>query len=80
VLRTPFVEEWNQRREDLKREAERVRSELMTAVQQGRGQELVPFTGQSTGLIRALLPAGDIVRGIVAEAEDALKRTMHFYL
>jgi len=33
----------------------------------------LPFTGQTAGLIRDILPAAEIVKKIVAEAEDALK-------
>lgn len=40
----------------------------------GRGHELVPFAGQTAGLISSVQPAGAIVRGLVAEAEAALRR------
>lgn len=76
ALRTPFIEEWQQRRNDAKREAERLQGEVITAVQQGRLHEMVPFAGQTAGLIHEILPAGEIVRGIVAEAEEALKRVI----
>jgi enoyl-[acyl-carrier protein] reductase II len=68
-----FVEEWNRRQEEAKREAERLSEELLTAVRQGRGHELVPFTGQTAGMIREILPAGEIVRELVREAEETLK-------
>jgi enoyl-[acyl-carrier protein] reductase II len=74
AVRTPFIEEWQQRRNDAKREAERLQSEVITALQQGRFHEIVPFAGQNAGLIREILPAGEIVRRIVTEAEEALKR------
>jgi len=74
ALRTPFIEEWQQRRDDARREAERLQGEVNAALQQGRLHETVPFSGQTTGLIRDILPAGDIVRSIVAQAEEALKR------
>jgi enoyl-[acyl-carrier protein] reductase II len=74
ALRTPFIEEWQQRRNDAKREAERLQGEVITAMQQERFHEMVPFAGQTAGLIREILPAGEIVRSIVAEAEEALKR------
>jgi enoyl-[acyl-carrier protein] reductase II len=74
VMRTPFVEEWQRRPEEARREAERLRAEIMSAVQQRRPHELVPFTGQTAGLIRDILPAAEIVRTMTAEAEEALKR------
>jgi enoyl-[acyl-carrier protein] reductase II len=78
VLRTPFVEEWNRNQGEIDREAERLSGELLAAVQQGRGHELVPFTGQTAGLIREVLPAGEIVRQTVVEAEEALRKASSF--
>jgi enoyl-[acyl-carrier protein] reductase II len=46
----------------------------MGSVRRGRPDELTPFTGQTAGLIAELLPAGEIVRRMVAEAEEALRR------
>jgi hypothetical protein len=45
----------------------------MAAIRQGRLEELLPAAGQSVGLIRDIVPATEIVRRIVAEAEEALK-------
>ena len=39
----------------------------------GRGEDLVPFTGQSAALVHDILPAGEIVRRVVEEAEAALE-------
>ena len=72
VIRTPFVDEWRGRRDEGGRAAEWLRGEVMAALREGRAHELVPFTGQTAGLIRELLPAAEIVRRIVAEAEGAL--------
>jgi enoyl-[acyl-carrier protein] reductase II len=72
TLRTPFVEQWNQHPDDVKREAERLSREVMAAVLQGRGHELLPFTGQTAGMIHEIFPAAEIVRSIVAGAEEAL--------
>jgi enoyl-[acyl-carrier protein] reductase II len=73
-LRTAFLDGWQPRREDAKREAERIRAEVMTAVQHGTMEEKVPFTGQSAGLIHNILPAGEIVRQFAQGAEEALNR------
>ena len=73
-MRTPFVEEWQRRPEEARREAERLRAEIVSAVQQRRPDELVPFTGQTAGLIHDILPAAEIVRTMITEAEQALKR------
>jgi enoyl-[acyl-carrier protein] reductase II len=74
VLRTPFVEEWNRRGDEVELEAERLGGELVAAIRQGRAHELVPFTGQTAGQIYEVLPAGEIVRQMVAGAEEALRR------
>jgi nitronate monooxygenase/enoyl-[acyl-carrier protein] reductase II len=74
VLRTPFVEEWNQHPDAAQREATRLGDEILGALKQGRGHELIPFTGETAGLIRDILPAAEIIRRIVAEAEEALRR------
>jgi enoyl-[acyl-carrier protein] reductase II len=72
VLRTAFVEEWRGRPDEVRQEAERLRGEVMAAVRRGRPDELVPFTGQTAGLIHDILPAAEIVRRMVAEAERVL--------
>jgi nitronate monooxygenase/enoyl-[acyl-carrier protein] reductase II len=78
VMRTSFVEEWQGRPEDVGREAERLRGELMSVVRERRPHELVPFTGQSAGLIHEVLPAGEIISRMISEAEEALRSTSRF--
>jgi enoyl-[acyl-carrier protein] reductase II len=47
---------------------------IITAIREGRGHELVPFAGQSAGLIHdILLPAAGVVDRIVKEAREALQ-------
>jgi enoyl-[acyl-carrier protein] reductase II len=72
VLRTPFVDEWNRRPDDVPAAAERLRGELMAALAEHRAHELVPFSGQTAGLVREILAAAEIVRRMVADAEAAL--------
>jgi nitronate monooxygenase/enoyl-[acyl-carrier protein] reductase II len=79
VLRTPFVEEWNRRRDEVYRESERLSDELMVALRQDRAHELVPFTGQTAGMIQEVLPVGEVVHGMVAQAEEALRKTTDFF-
>jgi nitronate monooxygenase/enoyl-[acyl-carrier protein] reductase II len=73
ALRTTILDEWQRRPEEAKRQAERLRQEVLAAVQAGSMEQLVPFTGQSAGLVTEILSAGEIVHRLVAEAEDALK-------
>src|SRR5713101_5600875 len=43
ALRTPFIDTWQHRRDDARREADRLRGEVLAALQQGRIHELLPF-------------------------------------
>ncbi len=74
ALLTPFIKEWQQHRDDAKREAGRLRSEIIAAIQQGKMEQFIPWTGQTTGLVREILPAAEIVKKIVAEAENVLRQ------
>jgi nitronate monooxygenase/enoyl-[acyl-carrier protein] reductase II len=74
VMRTSFVEEWQRSPQEARREAERLRGEVISAIRQRRPHELLPFTGQTAGMIRDILPAAEIVRRMVAGAEQALER------
>jgi enoyl-[acyl-carrier protein] reductase II len=74
VIRTSFVEEWQRHPEEARREAERLREKVISVIRQRRPHELLPFTGQTAGVIHDIVPAGEIVRRMVAEAEQALER------
>jgi enoyl-[acyl-carrier protein] reductase II len=74
VLGTPFVEEWQGRADDAQKESDRLRAQVVTALREGRAHELVPFSGQTAGMIRDVLPAAEIIRRLIAEAEQALDR------
>jgi enoyl-[acyl-carrier protein] reductase II len=69
VLHTPFVDEWHDQPDEAERSAERLQGDIFAAVREGRSHEILPFTGQTAGLIDEILPAGEIVRQIVAEAK-----------
>jgi enoyl-[acyl-carrier protein] reductase II len=74
ALRTSFIEEWSQKSVDeVKSQAEQLRNTIMTGIKEGKSHELVPFTGQSTGLIHIILPAAEIIRNIVKEAEETIR-------
>ena len=74
VTRTPFVEEWQRRPEEARREAERLRDEVISVIRQRRPHDLLPFTGQTAGMIRDVLSASEIVRQMVVGAEQVLEQ------
>jgi nitronate monooxygenase/enoyl-[acyl-carrier protein] reductase II len=74
VIPTPFTERWRDRPDEAKAQAESLRGEIMTALREGRNNEVAPFAGQTAGLIHEVRPAADIVQDMVAEAEVAFAR------
>lgn len=72
VLRTPFVERVAtvERTED----ATGLLEELVTAQRGGTAHELVAAAGQSAGRVDRVMPAGEVVQQIIADAEDVLAR------
>ena len=72
MLRTPFLAEWDGRGDELADRADELGTELIAAILAGDGHEYVPFAGQSAGLIGDILPAAEIVRRTVEEAQDAI--------
>jgi enoyl-[acyl-carrier protein] reductase II len=73
VIRTAFVEEWQGRRDEAGARAGELRAAIMGSVREGHPEALTPFTGQTAGLIAEVLPAGEIVRRMAADACSALQ-------
>jgi enoyl-[acyl-carrier protein] reductase II len=61
ALRTPFLDEWSGRPDELARHAGELAALIVEEVLQGGGQRHVPFAGQSAGLVCEVLPAERIV-------------------
>jgi enoyl-[acyl-carrier protein] reductase II len=72
ALQTPLIAQLRDHPEWL--DPATVGPRLHAAVMAGRGDEYLPFAGQSVGLIDEVLPAAEIVRRVVAEAEAVLSR------
>jgi enoyl-[acyl-carrier protein] reductase II len=72
ALRTPLVEQLSAHPDWVDPSA--VGPRLLASVQAGRGDEYLPFAGQSVGLIDDVLPAAEIIGRVMAEAEEALSR------
>jgi NAD(P)H-dependent flavin oxidoreductase YrpB (nitropropane dioxygenase family) len=73
VLRTPMIEEWLGREPELRRRRAEVRAALDEAWDNAPPYPGPVWAGQSAGLVDEVLPAGDVVRQIVADAEEILR-------
>lgn len=74
VLSSAFIQELENDKEIVAREARILQGKIASAIEEGKFGELFPFTGQTAGQIKDILPAADIVRKLILEAEDALRR------
>ena len=73
-LRTPFHDQWAQRRAEAVQKVEELRGEIQAAVAEGRFHEYMPFAGQSAGLIHEVLPVREIIRRLMSQAEETLRQ------
>jgi enoyl-[acyl-carrier protein] reductase II len=73
VLRTPFIQQWLGRDEEVARQREELVGELTAAMGEGQAHRLLPITGEVAGMVKEILPAGEIVRRMVAEAETTIR-------
>ena len=74
VLGTEWVEALRAEPSPAAGRVEELRAQVIEAITTGAPHELVPFTGQTAGLIHETLPAAEIVARMVAEAEAAIAR------
>ena len=74
VARNRFIERWAGREGELRARQAEAAAGLLRAVAEGDAEEGALFMGQDAGLIDSIEPAGEIVRRIVAEAEEILRR------
>lgn len=77
ALRTPFQEQWAQRRTEAGAQGKVQQGEMLRALAQGRFHEYVPFAGQTVGAIREVLPVAQIIQQLVVEAATALGQARH---
>jgi len=74
VLRTPFIQEWLGREDDVRRRRAELQERVQRAREQGDVAQGSLLIGQDAGLIDRVEPAGEIVQRIVREAEAILAR------
>jgi enoyl-[acyl-carrier protein] reductase II len=73
-LHTPFVDEWSAKREDARRDRDRLRAHILSTHQAGRLHETLLMAGQTAGGIKEILPVTEIMQRLIAETEAALSR------
>ena len=78
LLRTEFVQRWEERTNEVEVDPGPVMAELAEAVATGDRETLLIVGGQSAGLIRHVEPAGAIVRALVAETRKTLAEGAKF--
>jgi enoyl-[acyl-carrier protein] reductase II len=74
-LHTAFLDEWSAKREEARRDRDRLRAQMGAATKAGRLYEYVLTAGQSAGGINDILSVAEIMRRLVAETEATLLRT-----
>jgi nitronate monooxygenase/enoyl-[acyl-carrier protein] reductase II len=73
-LHTPFLDEWSAKREEARRERDRLRAHIVSTHQAGRQCETLLTAGQTAGGITAILPVAEIMQRLITEAEAALSK------
>ena len=71
-LRSPFIERWNDRRDEARRQAQQLLDELTGLTREGRIGDAFPAAGQSAGAVRDIRPAAEVVRRLMEEAHGVL--------
>jgi nitronate monooxygenase/enoyl-[acyl-carrier protein] reductase II len=72
AIKTPFIEELQANRDEARRDADALGQRIMEAVRSGK-HDILPTAGQTAGGIQDILPAAEIIRRLVAEAEETLR-------
>jgi nitronate monooxygenase/enoyl-[acyl-carrier protein] reductase II len=75
-LRSPFIDTWNPRRDEARRRAGDLVTELVSLTKQGRIGDAFPAAGQSAGMVKDIRAAGEVVRSLAAEARAVLKEKL----
>ena len=76
VQRNRFIEHWAGREWALRQHARQAAQALLAARQAGDAEHAALLIGQDAGLIDAVLPAAEVIRRMVAQAEEILTRRL----
>ena len=78
-LRTPFLEEWTAKRDEARRDRERLRDHVVGTHRIGQQHATLLTAGQTAGGIKEVVPVAEMMRRLVAETEAALARAPRLY-
>ena len=74
TLRNGFTDRWSRDPDGLKANIDQERQRFLAAREAGDTDVAAVIVGEAVDLVRELLPAGEIVRNMVAEAERCVRR------
>ena len=73
-LHTDFLDEWSAKRDEARRERDRLKQEIVSTTQAGRPDATLLTAGQTAGGIKDIPPVSEIMRRLVAETKAALRK------
>jgi NAD(P)H-dependent flavin oxidoreductase YrpB (nitropropane dioxygenase family) len=73
-LHTDFLDEWSAKRDEARRERDRLRHQIVSTTQAGKPHATLLTAGQTAGGIKEILPVASLIRQLVAETEAALSK------
>jgi nitronate monooxygenase/enoyl-[acyl-carrier protein] reductase II len=79
-LHTDFLDEWSAKREEARRERDRLRNQIVSTTQAGRPDATLLTAGQTAGGIKDIPSVAEIIRRLVAETEAALRKAPNLFV
>ena len=73
-LHTDFLDEWSAKRDEARRERDRLKQEIVSTTQAGRPDATLLTAGQTAGGIKDIPSVSEIMRRLVAETKAALRK------
>jgi nitronate monooxygenase/enoyl-[acyl-carrier protein] reductase II len=77
-LHTSFLDEWSAKREEARRERDRLREQVIGTHRVGHQHATLLTAGQTAGGINEILPVAEVMRRLIAETEAALAKAPAF--
>jgi enoyl-[acyl-carrier protein] reductase II len=73
-LHTDFLDEWSSKRDEARRDRDRLRNQMVSTTQAGRPDATLLTAGQTAGGIKDIPPVAEVMRRLVVETEAALRK------